>query len=112
MALPAILETDFEPTEHPHIVRTPGICGGRPRVKNSRVSVRAIAELYRAGESAEEIAATFPHLESAAVYDAVSYFLDHRSEIRTEIEANRLEQALERHGATLGEDGVIRFEAS
>ncbi len=60
-----------------------------------------------AGEPADEIAVTYHHLDPAAVYDAISYFLDHRGEI----EANRLESALERNAARLGADGVICFDA-
>lgn len=96
-------------TEHPHIVRTPGVCGGRAHIAGSRVSVRTVAELHRAGESVAEISATYPHLDPAALYDAISYYLDHRAEIETEIRANRLETAVEENGATLGDDGIIRF---
>lgn len=103
-------ELETRPTEHPHIVHTPGICGGRARVKGSRISVRTIAELVRRGEPVEEISATYPQLSLAAIYDAISYYLDHREEIETEIEANRLEPALEAHDATLGNEGIIRFD--
>lgn len=102
-------EPESRPTEHPHIVHTQGICGGRARIDNSRISVRTIAELFRKGEPVEEISATYPQLDLAAIYDAISYYLDHREEIEAEIEANRLERALEEHGATLGNDGVVRF---
>ncbi len=111
MAPLAQMQADMEATEHPYVVRTPGVCGGRAHIRGSRVSVRTIGEFFRAGEPADEIAATYPHLEPAAVYDAISYFLDHRGEIEAELEANRLESALERNAARLGADGVIRFDA-
>jgi uncharacterized protein (DUF433 family) len=37
------------------IVRTPGICGGRPRIPETRVSVQRIAAWYKMGLNAEEI---------------------------------------------------------
>ncbi|MCP3961815.1 MAG: DUF433 domain-containing protein [bacterium] len=108
----AAIQPETTPTEHPHIVRTEGVCGGSPRIRGSRISVRTVAELHLAGESAQEVADTYPHVGLAAVHDAISYYLDHRDQIDAEIEGNRIENVLEDHGATLGEDGVIRFAAS
>ncbi len=106
----ATIEPETHRTEHPHIVRTEGICGGRPRIRGSRISVRTVAALHIAGESAQEMTTTYPQVGLAAVYDAISYYLDHRAEIDSEIEGNRLEKILDDHGATLGDDGVIHFE--
>lgn len=44
------------PTAHPHIVRTDGVCGGRPHIRGTRISVRTIAGLFRGGETAADIA--------------------------------------------------------
>jgi len=71
--------------------------------------VRTLAELFRRGESAADIAATYRHVDPAAIYDAISFYLDHQSEIEAEIEANTLEAALETADAALGDNGVIRF---
>jgi uncharacterized protein (DUF433 family) len=97
---------------HPHIVHTKGVCGGRARIRGSRISVRAVAELLLRGEPFEEIVATYHHVEPAALQDAISYYLDHRSEIEAEIEANQLDKVLDRVGATLDSGGVIRFRES
>jgi uncharacterized protein (DUF433 family) len=95
--------------DHPYIVQTPGVCGGRPRIRDSRISVRTIAELYRQGEPVSEILETYPHLDPAAVDDAIGYYLDHQAEIEAEIEANTLDAVLSETGAVQGDDGVIRF---
>ena len=42
-------------TEHPYIVRAPGVCSGRPIINGTRISVRHIAQLYKAGDTVEEI---------------------------------------------------------
>ena len=102
---------EAQPTEHPHIVRTEGICGGKPRIQGSRISVRTVAELYLAGEAAKEIADTYHHVGLAAVRSAISYYLDHRDEIDSEIEENRVENVVAGHGVALDEDGTIRFDA-
>jgi uncharacterized protein (DUF433 family) len=52
--------------DHPYLVQTEGVCGGRPRIRDSRISVRTIAELYRQGEPVSEILETYSHLDPAA----------------------------------------------
>jgi uncharacterized protein (DUF433 family) len=69
-------------TEHPHIVRLEGVCGGEPVIDGLRVSVRHVATLHRRGESILEIAEALGITE-AQVFHALSYFFDHRDEILT-----------------------------
>jgi hypothetical protein len=71
--------------------------------------MRQTAKWYRQGEPVREIFDTCPHLDPAAVDDAIGYYLDHRQEIDAEIEAGSLEAVLAETGAVLGDDGVIRF---
>jgi uncharacterized protein (DUF433 family) len=94
---------------HPHVVHTEGVCGGQARVRGTRISVRAIAEFLLRNEPFEDIAATYPHVEPAALRDAVGYYLDHRPEIDAEIQANDLDNVLDRTDASLDAKGVIRF---
>ncbi len=101
--------TEAQQTEHPYIVRVPGICGGRPTIKGTRITVQLIAALYKAGDSVEEILQSYPHLPAAAVYDAISYYLDHQSEIEQEIANNRLEAVMAKHDLTMDEHGRIQF---
>lgn len=54
----------------------------------------AIVELWRQGISAEEIESHLPHLTLAQVFDALSYYSDHTSEINSYIEANRIPDEL------------------
>lgn len=96
-------------TEHPHIVHVPGICGGRPTLKGTRISVRHLAQLYKAGDTVEEILQVYSYLPAAAVYDAISYYLDHQAEIEQEIADNRIGAVLEHYGLDMDEQGVVRF---
>lgn len=98
-------------TEHPHIVRAPEIAGGRPIIVGTRISVDFIARLFQAGEQPEEIVATYPHLSPAAVYDAVSYYLDHQAEIDRLIADSTLEALAERYGFVIEANGKIVFKA-
>lgn len=95
-------------TEHPHITRVAGIA----HVKGSRIAVRLIAQMYRLGDSVADILKTYPHLSASAVHDALSYYLDHLTEIEQEIAAHRLENVLRRHTAQMDERGFITFATS
>jgi uncharacterized protein (DUF433 family) len=96
-----------EPTEHPYIVRVSGVCGGRPILAGTRISVRHIAHLYKAGETVEEILHAHPHLRAAAVYDAMSYYLDHQAEIEQELLDNRLDVLRETQGLAIDAQGFV-----
>ncbi len=96
-------------TEHPHIVRVKGVCGGRPIIKGTRISVRDVAALYKRGETTDEILQTYSRLKPAAIYDALSYYHDHQTEIEQEIRENRIEYILAKYNATLDARGRIIF---
>jgi uncharacterized protein (DUF433 family) len=99
-------------TEHPHIVMTEGLCGGRPAIEGSRISVEFLARYARSGHEPLDIAAMHPHLKLAAIYDAYSYYFDHKADIDREIEENTLEKVLERHNAMMDESGRVHFRGS
>ena len=95
-------------TEHPYVTKVEGICGGRPIIKGTRITVWLVANLFKQGCSPEEILTTYPHLTPAAVYDALSYYFDHKEEIRSEEDFEALKQKL---GFEVGEKGLIKFKA-
>ena len=109
MTTQTVEKPPVQQTEHPYIVRVSGVCGGRPIIKDTRISVRHIAQMYKAGNLAEEIVQAHPHLGLAAVHDAISYYLDHQSEIEQEIAENRLEDLVEKHNLVIDEQGFVRF---
>ncbi len=72
-------------TDHPHIVKTEGVLGGRARLKGHRISVEFIAGFFRAGYMPEDVVTWYPQLTLPAVYDAIGYYLDHQDEINEEL---------------------------
>lgn len=109
MTAKAVRALPIEDTEHPHVARAKGVCGGRPIIRGTRISVCHIAQLYKAGDSVEEILQAHPHLKATAVYDAISYYLDHQDEIEQEIAENRIEALMDKHGMEMDEHGFLRF---
>jgi uncharacterized protein (DUF433 family) len=79
-------------TEHPYIVRNNEILGGEPVIKGTRTSVRAIVEWWKFGASPEEILENLPHLTLSQIFDALSYYADHRDEIEQYIAENIVEK--------------------
>ncbi len=77
-------------TDHPYIHKAPGVIGGEPVIKGTRISVSLIVELWRQGWTFDEILESYPHLRLAQVCDALGYFDDHREEIVAYIEENQL----------------------
>jgi uncharacterized protein (DUF433 family) len=67
-------------TDHPHIVRLEGVCGGEPVIDGLRVTVRHVVTLYQRGETIVEVAEAL-NISEAQVFHALSYFFDHREEI-------------------------------
>lgn len=81
-------------TEQPYIVRNDKILSGEPIIKGTRTSVRAVVELWRLGVLPEEIPLRLPHLTTAQVFAALSYYSDHQEEIHQHIERNRIPESL------------------
>ena len=62
-----------------HIEITPGVCGGRPRVRGHRIKVQHIAVWHeRMGLSPDEILSQHPGLTLGDVHAALAYYWDHR----------------------------------
>jgi uncharacterized protein (DUF433 family) len=71
-----------------HVVVTPGVAGGKPRIAGHRITVQDIAVWHeRLGLSADEIASEYA-LSLADVYAALAYYFDHREEIDQAIRAD------------------------
>ncbi len=71
----------IERTEHPHIVKVRGVASGEPIILGTRIMVRTIVEQYQLGNSIEDILWDFPHLTSAQIHDALSYYHDHKPDM-------------------------------
>jgi uncharacterized protein (DUF433 family) len=73
------------------IEQTPDICGGRPRIAGTGVSVRRIAGWYSLGLTPEEIATEVPHLSLAQVHAAIAYYHANQEAMDAEMAAEKAE---------------------
>jgi uncharacterized protein (DUF433 family) len=53
------------------VVIAPGVCGGRPTFKGTRVEVQTIMDCLRAGRDIHQILTSYPSLSRAAVQEAI-----------------------------------------
>ena len=63
------------------IVSSPDICGGRPRVRGTRMRVSDIVEMLASGASRAEILADFPYIHDEDISAALAFAarsVDHR----------------------------------
>ena len=79
-----------ESTQHVYVTRDPAILRNEPIIRGTRTPVRAIVEHWKFGDAPETIVRKLPHLRLAQVFDALSYYDDHRTEIERYIVANRI----------------------
>jgi uncharacterized protein (DUF433 family) len=74
-------------TSYAHITKTPGVCGGKACIDNTRVRVNNIAALAERGYTPAQMLEEYPHLSLAQVHAALVYYYDHPDEIEAELAA-------------------------
>ena len=83
------------------LVSTPDVCGGRIRIDGTRITVHRVTTLYKRGQSAEDIAQTYPHLSLSQIYAALAYYHANREDIDSALSAADAQyDELSRHEAT------------
>lgn len=72
--------------EHPYVARTSGTCGGCARIDGTRIPVwLVVSSVLRGGMSPDEFVEAYPSVGLEHVYDALSYYYDHRAEIDADL---------------------------
>ncbi len=54
-----------------HVVIAPGVCGGRPAFRGTRVEVRTIFDWLGSGRTVKDIVKGYPSISEAAVEEAM-----------------------------------------
>jgi len=70
------------------IVSNPGILGGKPCIKGTRISVEFILELFASGASQDDIIKAYPHLTPEDIEESMRYaarFLKNEVIVSTEV---------------------------
>ena len=56
-----------------HITTNPKILGGKPIIRDTRISVEFILELLASGAAVKDIVEAYPHLSEEAVKEAILF---------------------------------------
>jgi len=83
------MATPLDAVVEGHIVKTPGVRGGRARVAGTRITVADLVWLHKWGKTPDEMRAYYSDrpLTLGEVHAALSCFYDHIDEIEGEIAA-------------------------
>lgn len=81
------------PAAFAHITCTPGVVGGGPVMRGTRVPVRSIAVIHRLYGDIERVLAAFPRVSRVAAEEALMYYEAHRAEIDRSIRENEAADA-------------------
>jgi uncharacterized protein (DUF433 family) len=78
-----------------------GVCGGKLCLEGTRITVLQIATLERQGNSPDEIAASYEHLNLAHVHAALAHYHANREEIDSELarEQEEYEELKKKYGS-------------
>jgi len=75
--------------EHPYITSQKNLCGGSPVIRGTKFPVRSVVNyVLRQGLAPEELVKEFSHLTLAQIYDALSYYYDHKDLIDQDLRDN------------------------
>ena len=79
--------------DHLHITHRQGFCGGAPTISGTKFPVRSVVNyVLIQGWTPEELVRRFDYLTLAQVYDALSYYYDHKEEIEKDMSRNDPDQ--------------------
>lgn len=68
------------------IVKTPGVCGGKPRIDGHRIRVQDVATLFEHEKlTPDEICDRFTSISLSQVHAALTYYYDHYEEVERQL---------------------------
>ncbi len=73
-------------TEDPYVAEYPGVCGGYPVIRNTRIAVRLVVNFHRDGVSINRMLEMWPHVTSEQIQGALDYYASHPSRVDEDIE--------------------------
>lgn len=99
-------------TRYPHLVVDEQ---GQLKIEGTRIKVRFLIELYKAGNTPEQIQKEYDFLTLAQIHSALAYYYDHQEQVdeqiaESEAEYERLRAAVEPEQRGLREKLLKRLE--
>ncbi len=73
-----------------YIEARPGVQGGEPCLRGTRIPVWVLAAMHKQGDTADDILEAYPNLSAAQVHAALAYYYEHRAEVDATIAAQNI----------------------
>lgn len=73
------------------VQKTPGVCGGRACIRNTRITVWGLVNFQRLGASDDHMLESVAGLTPEDIQTAWNYYREHRAEIDNDIRVNEAE---------------------
>ena len=68
-------------TQYRYLTNVPGVRSGRTIIEGTRIGVHDVIAVMVNGASVDDACRSYPDVTRAQVYECLSYYEDHRSEI-------------------------------
>ena len=81
---------------------------GEAFIQGARVKVKNLVVHYKWGMTLEEILEGFPNISSAQLFDALSYYHDHRQEVEASLERDDLEEITKEFNLQFQSDRTLK----
>jgi uncharacterized protein (DUF433 family) len=90
--------------DHPFVSETPGVGGGYPQVRGTRIPVRCLVLTYRHFQDFERTLEQYPTLTREQVRGALDFYAEHPERVDEDIETNdrALRELIARNGKRQG----------
>ena len=75
-------------SEDPYVAEYPGVCGGYPVIRESRIPVRLVVQYSQDGATVGELAEIWPTVTARQIEGALDYYAR---------QPNRVDEDIERH---------------
>lgn len=76
------------PEDDPYVGEYPGVCGGYPVIRNTRIPVRVIVFSYRAYGDTVDVAELYPHIDPDRIRGALDYYERYPARVDQDFERN------------------------
>ena len=73
----------------PYVAEYPGVCGGYPVIRETRIPVRVVVQLNRAGATVRELAEMWPTVTPEQIQGALDYYARPPCRVDEDIERHR-----------------------
>lgn len=102
---PIAMSTQTIPTDISRVERVPGVVGGNPVVKGTRIPVASVVIAAREYSGVDGVRDAYPQLTAEDVADALAYYLLHREDVDRHIADLSDESSLDEDGEHALEPG-------